>query len=145
MRAMADLTATIETMEHSWMRAWVNRDAKALRALTAKDFILLAGSKPPTILDRPSWIEAVAERWDCSSYRFGDIYVRSVGTSAVFAAPLELKATMNGRDWSGPVFVTDLWRKGRVRRSWKLVQRVISRPDDRPELAKSIRSLQLWK
>ena len=51
------------------MRAWVNRDAKALKALTAKDFILLAGSKPPTILDRPSWLEAVVkERWDCSSY-----------------------------------------------------------------------------
>ena len=128
------------------MRAWVNRDAKALKALTAKDFILLAGSKPPTILDRPSWIEAAAkERWDCSSYRFGDIYVRAVGNVALFAAPVELKATMNDRDWSGPLFVTDLWRKGRVRRSWKLAQRVISRPDHRSELPKAIRALQLWK
>ena len=143
---MADLTALIETMEHSWMRAWVNRDAKALKALTAKDFILLAGSKPPTILDRPSWIEAAAkDRWDCSSYRFGDIYVRSVGGLAVFAAPVELKATMDGQDWSGPLFITDLWRKGRVRRSWKLIQRVVSKPDDRPELPKAIRALQLWK
>jgi ketosteroid isomerase-like protein len=143
---MADLTPAIETMEHSWMRAWVNRDAKALKALTAKDFILLAGSKPPTILDRPSWLEAAAkDRWDCSSYRFGDIYVRNVGGLAVFSAPLEIKATMDGKDWSGPLFVTDLWRKGRVRRSWKLVQRVISRPDDRAELPKTIRALQLWK
>jgi ketosteroid isomerase-like protein len=142
---MADLTPMIETMEHSWMRAWVNRDAKALKALTAKDFILLAGSKPPTILDRPSWLEAAVNRWDCSSYRFGDIYVRGLGGLAVFAAPLELKATMDGNDWSVPLFVIDLWRKGRVRRSWKLVQRVISRPDERPELAKSIRALQLWK
>src|SRR5678815_3598631 len=123
---MANLTPVIETMEHRWMRAWVNREAKALKGLTASDFILLTASKPPMILDRPSWLDAVAKRWDCSSYRFGDIYVRSVGSVALFAASLELKATLDGRDWSGTVFVTDLWRKGKVRRSWKLAQRIVS-------------------
>jgi ketosteroid isomerase-like protein len=132
-------------MEHRWMRAWVNREAKALKGLTAKDFILLSASKPPMILDRPSWLDAVAKRWDCSSYRFGDIYVRSVGSVALFAASLELKATLDGRDWSGTVFVTDLWRKGKVRRSWKLAQRIVSRADDNRELPKAIKSLQLWK
>jgi len=127
------------------MRAWVGRDIKALKAITAKDFILLTGSKPPAILDRPSWLEAAAKRWDCSSYRFGDIYVREVGGLAVFAAPLELKATMDGRDWSGNVWVTDLWRKGRVRRGWKLAQRIVAKADDNAELPKAIRALQLWK
>jgi hypothetical protein len=60
-------------------------------------------------------------------------------------APLELKATMDGRDWSSSVFVTDLWRKGRVRRAWKMVQRIVSKADDRPDVSKTIRSLQLWK
>jgi len=142
---MADLTPVIETMEHRWMRAWVGRDIKALKAITAKDFILLTGSKPPAILDRPSWLEAAAKRWDCSSYRFGDIYVREVGGLAVFAAPLELKATMDGRDWSGNIWVTDLWRKGRVRRGWKLAQRIVAKADDNAELPKAIRALQLWK
>jgi len=142
---MASLTPVIETMEHRWMRAWVNRDAKVLKCLTAKDFILLTASKPPAILDRPSWLDAAANRWDCSSYRFGDITVIDHGKFAMFAAPLELKATMDGRDWSGTIWVTDLWRKGRVRRSWKLVQRVVSRVDEKPELPKTIRSLQLWK
>lgn len=142
---MANLTPVIETMEHRWMRAWVNGDSKQLKALTAKDFILLSGSKPPMILDRASWLDAAAKRWDCSSYRFGDIFVRSVGSTAVFAAALEMKATMDGKDWSGTVFVTDLWRKGRVRRGWKLAQRIVSRPDDNRELPKAIRSLQLWK
>ena len=142
---MAALTPVIETMEHRWMRGWVNRDLKALRAITAKDFILLVGSKPPTILDRPSWLEAAAKRYHCSSYRFGDLYVRDLGNAAIFAAPVELKATMDGRDWSSTVFITDVWRKGRVRRGWKLTQRVVSRVDDRPELAKAIRALQLWK
>jgi ketosteroid isomerase-like protein len=142
---MADLTPVIETVEHRWMRAWVGRDIKALKAITAKDFILLTGSKPPAILDRPSWLEAAAKRWDCSSYRFGDIYVREVGGLAVFAAPLELKAAMDGRDWSGNVWVTDLWRKGRVRRGWKLAQRIVAKADDNAELPKAIRALQLWK
>ena len=142
---MSDLAAVIETMEHRWMRAWVNSDAKALKAITARDFILLTGSKPPMILDRPSWLEAAGRRYRCSSYRFGDIYVREVGGIALFAASLELKAVLDGGDWSGTFFVTDLWRKGRVRRSWRLAQRIVSRPDENPGLPKAIRALQLWK
>lgn len=142
---MADITAVIETMENRWMRAWVNRDPKALKAMTASNFILLTGSKPPAILDRPSWLEGIVKRWDCSSYRFVDVYVRSLGPVALFAARLEIKATMDGKDASGTVWVSDLWRKGRFRRSWKLVQRIVSKTDEDPHLPKAIRSLQLWK
>jgi len=142
---MADLTPVIETMEHRWMRAWVNRDPKALKAITTSDFILLTGSKPPAILDRPSWLEAIVKRWDCSSYRFVDVYVRSLGSVALFAARMEIKATMDGQDASGTLWVADLWRKGRVRRSWKLTQRIVSKSDDDPSIAKAIKSLQLWK
>src|SRR4051794_12007556 len=127
---MADLTPVIETMEHRWMRAWVNRDAKALKGITAKDFILLTASKPPMILDRPSWLDAAAKRWECASYRFGDIYVRGLGGIALFSASLELKASMDGRDCSGTVWVTDLWRRTMTRKSWKLAQRVVSRIDE---------------
>jgi ketosteroid isomerase-like protein len=142
---MADLTPVIETMEHRWMRAWVNRDAKALKAMTTRDFILLTASKPPMILDRRSWLEAAGERWDCESYRFGDIYVRSLGSTAIFAAPLELKATMDGRDWSGTIWLTDLWRRTMTRKGWKMTQRILSRIDDDREMPKAIKSLQLWK
>jgi ketosteroid isomerase-like protein len=142
---MADLTPIIETMEHRWMRAWVNRDAKAMNAITASDFIMLTGSKPPAILDRRSWLDAATTRYLCSSYRFGDIDVREHGSLVVFATQMDLKATMDREDWSGSLWVTDVWRKGRVRRSWKLVQRVLSKTDDNPKLPAAIRSLQLWK
>ena len=98
---MADITPVIETMEHRWMRAWVNGDMRAMKAITAKNFILLTGSKPPAILDRPSWIEAAANRHLASSYRFADIYVRQFGSVALFSATLELKATLDGHDRSG--------------------------------------------
>lgn len=142
---MGDITPIIETLEHRWMRAWVNGDMKALKAITSKDFILLTGSKPPTILDRPSWLEAAAKRYHCSSYRFGDLYVREFGFVAMFSTLAEIKATMDGRDWSGAVWLTDLWRKGPVRRRWKLVQRIVTKVDDDPQLPRTIKSLQLWK
>ena len=142
---MADLAPAIETMEHRWMRAWVNGDIKELKALTARSFILLTASKPPAILDRTSWLDAAAGRYRCSAYRFGHANVIDQGRTAVFSAPLELEATMDGRDWSGAFFVTDLWRKGRVRRGWKLVHRVVSRANDDPQVPKAIRALQLWR
>ena len=98
---MGDLTPVIETMEHRWMRAWVNGDVKQLKGLTARSFILLTASKPPAILDRTSWLDAAGKRWRCSSSRFGHINLVDQGSTAVFAAPLELKAMMDGRDWSG--------------------------------------------
>ena len=142
---MADLSPIIETMEHRWMRAWVGRDAKALKGLTAKNFILLTGSKPPAILDRPSWLDAVAtKRWSCSSYRFGDMIVRGEGQVAIFSAAVELEAALDGRDWSGAFWLTDVWRKRRIG-GWKLAHRILSRRDDDPAVAKAIKSLQLWK
>ncbi len=142
---MSDLTSTIESLENRWMRAWINADIKTLKALTARDFILLMGSKPAAILDRPSLLEAASERYFCSSYRFGDIYVRTIGSVTLFATLLEVRASLDGRDWSGPMWISDLWRKGRVRRRWKLAQRIISRPDEDPQLPRAIKSLQLWR
>jgi hypothetical protein len=142
---MADLTPEIETMENRFMRAWAQRDLPVLKSLTGANFQLLIGSKPAVMLDRPSWIEAATKRLLCSGYRFGDIYVRNVGGLAIFASQLELKATLDGRDWSGLFWVTDLWRKGRIRRRWRMVERILSRIDDDAQVPKAIRPMQLWK
>lgn len=142
---MADLTPVIESMENRWMRAWIGGDVKELKSLTAGNFLFLMGSRPAVILDRPSWLEAAATRYLCTSYRFGDLYVRDLGSVAAFSARLELKATMDGKDWSGPLWVTDLWRKGRIRRGWRLAQRVVSGIEARPQVPAGIRALQLWR
>ena len=142
---MSDLTPEIETLENRWMRAWVQRDLRALKSVTASDFILLSGSKPPAILDQKSWLDAATTRWLCTSFRFGDIYVRRVGGAVLFASQLELNSTLDGEEWSGTFWVTDLWRKGRIRRGWRMAQRVMSRVDEDPKLPAAVRSLQLWK
>ena len=141
---MADLTAQIETMENQYMRAWAQRDLPLLKSLTAGGFHLLVGSKPAAMLDRASWLEAATNRFVCDSYRFGDIYVRNLGSAVLFASQLELKATVAGHDWSGRMWVTDLWRKGRVRRRWRLVERVLSRVEEDRQVPAGIKAMQLW-
>jgi hypothetical protein len=118
---------------------------RALKAVTARDFVLLVGSKPPEMLDYRSFVDAAADRWSCSSYRFGTIYVRDYGGMALFTAQAEVKSRLDGRDWSGTLWITDLWRKSRVRRRWRIVERVISAPDARADIGASIKSLQLWR
>ena len=142
---MADLAPEIETMENRYMRAWAQRDLPVLKSLTARRFQLVVGSAPPVMLDRPSWLEAAPKRLLCSGYRFSDIYVRDLGGMAMFAAQLELKASVDKEDWSGLFWVTDLWRKGRIRRRWQIVERVLSRVDDKPHVPVAIRSMQLWR
>jgi hypothetical protein len=142
---MANLMPVIETLENRWMRAWVNGDLKSLKALTARNFRMVLGARPAAILDAPSWLEAAKERFLCDSYRFGDIYVRDAGAVAVFATQLSLRASMDDEDWSGDYWVTDIWRKSRVRRQWRMVERILSRPDDDRQVAAAIKTLQLWR
>jgi hypothetical protein len=132
-------------MERSYMRAWVSGDAKTLKALTARNFRMVIAAKPSVILDYKSWVDAATTRYLCSSYRFGDIYVRDLGALTIFATRLDIEATMDGHDWSGHYWITDLWRKSKVRRNWRLVERVVSRPDEHPDAAAAIQSLQLWR
>jgi ketosteroid isomerase-like protein len=90
-------------------------------------------------------LDAAGKRFQCTSYRFGDIHVRELGSVALFASQLEMRATMDGQDWSGAYWVVDLWRKGRVRRRWRMVERVISRMEEKKEVPAAIKSLQLWR
>jgi hypothetical protein len=90
-------------------------------------------------------LEAATTRYLCKAYRFGEVYARDVGSVAVFATRMELELTMDGTGWSGDVWVTDLWRKTRLRRNWRLVERILSKPEESPEIPPAIRALQLWR
>lgn len=142
---MANFESTIEALEHQWMRAWIQRDRKAMKALAARDFIFLLGSDKATILDRPSWLEAAGARFVCESYRFGSLYVRRHGTIGVFAAMMEIEARVDGEPLSGPLWIVDLWKKTGVRRRWNLLERTVSRPDTDANLPRAVRGMQLWR
>jgi hypothetical protein len=142
---VADRSSEFETLEHRLMRAWINGDSRTLKALTARDFVLLVGTRPPVMLDYSSWVEAAGKRWTCAAYRFGTVYVRSHGQVAVFAAEAELESRIDRLDWSGPAWITDVWRRSRVRRRWRLVERHITRTLDERAVANGIKALQLWR
>jgi hypothetical protein len=142
---MADISPIIETLENRWMRAWISGDSSTLKALTSRKFRMVVGTKPSVLLDAKSWLEAAQSSFLCHSYRFGDIYARDLGPVTVFATQLDLDASINGHDWSGRMWVTDIWRKSGVRRSWRMVERAISRPEEDKQVAGAIRALQLWQ
>lgn len=142
---MDEFSARIEALEYLWMRAWMQRDRNQMKKIAARDFIFLLGSEKPTILDRASWLEAATTRFRCTGYRFDEVYVRRHGNLAVFATRLGLEAQIGDHDWSGDSWVVDLWQKGSVRRKWKLVERVLSRPDTDAKVPEAIRAMQLWR
>ena len=142
---MADILPLIETLENRWMRAWIGADVRALKGLTSRNFRLVISSKPSVLLDAKSWLDAAASRFPCRSYRFGEIYARDVGGVVIFATQLELEASIDGHEWSGRMWVTDLWKKTGVRRSWRMVERVFSRPEEDQQIPAVIRSLQLGR
>jgi hypothetical protein len=142
---MADILPIIETLENRWMRAWIAGDAKTLKGLTSRNFRLVIGSKPSVLLDYKSWIDAAADRFTCRTYRFGEIYARNIGSVAVFATQIEIEASIDGHLWSGKMWVTDLWKKGGVRRSWRMVERIFSRPEEDRDVPRAVRGLQLWQ
>jgi len=142
---MADILPVIETLENRWMRAWIGGDVKTLRSLTSRNFRMVVGSKPSVLLDQKSLLDAAEERFSCRAYRFGEIYARNLGSVAIFATQMEMEANIDGLPWSGKMWITDLWKKGGVRRSWRMVERVFSRPEEEKDVPAAIRSLQLWR
>lgn len=142
---MAKFESTIEALEHQWMRAWIQSDRPTMRTLAARDFIFLLGSERAAILDRASWLEAAGKRLTCDSYRFGSVYIRRHGTVATFASLVTLEAKIHGRDWSGAMWVVDLWKRKGIRQRWKLIERTMTRPDTDEKLPDAVRAMQLWR
>ena len=142
---MNDDASKIEALEHRWMRAWVNGDKKEMKALASRDFIFLFGSTRPTILDRTSWLDAAPERLRCDSYRFGNVYVRRHGALAIFAAPVTLEATLDGKPLFSGAFMTDVWKRSKLRRRWALVERVLAPADADADLTRAVHSMQRWR
>lgn len=141
---MADIAAEIEALALTAMRAWVAGDAKAMKKITAREFMLLVGSTPPQLLDRPSFLAAMERGFACTRFAFREVIVRPYGKSAWFVAGAELELALGPKVCSGAFLVTDMWRKGAIG-GWKLAERSLARLDPDDSLAPAIARLQLWK
>lgn len=144
---MADTPAEIEALSLATMRAWLAGDPKAMKKLIARDFMMMVGTTPPQLLDRPSYLAAVERGFACTKFAFREVFVRQHGKAAWMVAGAELEFRLGLKTWSGRFLVSDLWQKSTIG-GWKLVERSLARLEDEAmggeRLADSIRALQLW-
>ncbi|MFN3988635.1 MAG: nuclear transport factor 2 family protein [Erythrobacter sp.] len=140
---MADSAAAIETLVLAVMRAWLAADAKAIKKLLHRDFVMMVGTLPPQLLDRPSFVAGIERRLACTRFALHEVLVRQHGKAAWVVAGAELELRLGAQRWEGRFLVTDLWRCGTLG-GWKLAERSLARLDDSARLAAAVRALQLW-
>jgi ketosteroid isomerase-like protein len=140
---MATTDAEIEALALTVMRAWLAGDAKAMKKLTARDLMIMVGTLPPQLLDRPSFLVAIERGFACTRFAFREVFVRRHGKTAWFVAGAELEFQLGAKAWSGRFLVTQLWRSGTIG-GWKLADLSLARLDEGERYADSIRALQLW-
>lgn len=116
-----------------------------MKMLSTRDLIILFGADTPAILDRPSWLDAAETRLRCTSYRFGNVYVRKQGKVATFAAPVDLEATIDGNSVLSKSFLSSLWMRSAVRRQWQLTECIVTSRAHDAHLPGAVRSMQLWR
>jgi len=114
---MANVTAEIEALTLGVMRAWVAGDAKAMKKATARDFMMVVGTLPPQLLDRPSFLAAIERGFACNKFAFREVFVRQHGKAAWLVAGAELELRLGGKAWSGPFLVTGMWRRSASRQA----------------------------
>jgi hypothetical protein len=137
--------AEIEALAIGAMRAWVSGDVKAMKKLTRRDFLMLIGSTPPQLLDRPSFLAAMERGFSCTRFTFREVIARQHRDAAWFVAGAELDLGLGMRQWTGAFLVSGLWRQGTWSRKWKLADFSLARLDPDKDLAAAVSKLQLWK
>lgn len=140
---MADTEVEIEALSLSVMRAWVAGDAKALKKVLARDFMMMVGTLPPQLLDKPSFLAAQERGFQCNRFALREVFVRQHGKAAWFVAGAELELQLGGKAWNGAFLITDLWRCGTIG-GWKLAERSLAPLDSDDSLAPAVACLQLW-
>lgn len=142
---MADLLQKFEVLENQMMRAWINCDPAAIKQMMSGECITMFGTKPPALLDRPSFLAAIQDGFVCEGFRFHEITARQYGKCVWFTGHVELELKLGRREWPGNFLITDLWRKTPIRRRWMLTERSLARVEDSAAMSDAIRSLQLWR
>jgi hypothetical protein len=140
---MADTPAEIEALALGVMRAWLARDAKAMKKATARDFMMMLGTLPPQLLDRPSFLAALERGFTCSRFVFHEVFVRQHGKAAWLVAGVELDLELGRTAWTGKFLVTQMWRSGTIG-GWKLTELSLAKLDEGDRLAGNVKALQLW-
>ncbi|HEU5286715.1 MAG TPA: nuclear transport factor 2 family protein [Sphingomicrobium sp.] len=138
---MTDLSATIEALSDRWMQAWVRKDRAVLEESLAPDFALVVSANPTRRLERADWLATACTRYTCTEFRYRDVQVRDLGGGiAAMSAIAEFSAEIDGIPRCGPLFLTDVWRRGEDGR-WRVCARYSSSPEPPGESGSSVQAL----
>ena len=112
--------AQVERGAHEWMAAAFRRDLDTCERFLADEFTMVTnrGSQ----IDKAQWLHNMGQRVGGDEPpQFLDVRVRVYGDAALMTSRNVLRATFDGKDWSGELYLTDVWvwRDGR----WQLVRR----------------------
>lgn len=140
---MAEIDPLIETNTLHFLQSWMHRDAAAIRKLASREFMMMIGTEPPELLDRPSFAAAIQRGFRCNGFKLGQSYVRRHGRCAWYVAGANLDLELERQQWAGRFLVTGLWRKFRFG-GWKAVECGIAPLDSDTALTERVRQLQLW-
>jgi len=103
------------------MDAAAQRDVEALDRVLAAEFSMVTNRG--TLIDKAQWMESMLHRVgpDFTPPEFLDVHVWVAADVALMTSRTMLRATFDGKDWSGDVALTDVWvrRDGR----WQIVRR----------------------
>ena len=115
------IQAEVRQAARAWMDAAARRDVEALDRVLAAEFSMVTNRG--SLINKAQWMENMLHRVgpDFTPPEFLDVSVLVAGTVALMTSRTMLRATFDGKDWSGDVALTDVWlqRDGR----WQIVRR----------------------
>jgi ketosteroid isomerase-like protein len=105
-------------LSHQLAQAVVDHDPTRLESLLAAEFTLQGAAGQ---LDRAEFLEAAAGPYDIASFHYEEVDPEVYGNTAVLVSRYSQVASLDGRDLSHRMNVTDIWtrRDGR----WQIVRR----------------------
>lgn len=114
-------TEEIGRLQRAWMEAWLAGDMKTCESLIAPEFRLRSVATD-SVVGREEWlVQAASGRIAGTAFEYQEMNVEVIGDTAVTMSRTRQEATIDGRDWSATLHVTDVW----VRRdgAWTVVAR----------------------
>jgi ketosteroid isomerase-like protein len=108
----------------TWMTAVSRNDRVACAEILADEFTMVTdrGSE----IDKDQWLDNMERRmrWQ-EPPAFLDARVLDLGDAAVMTSRNRIRATLDGKEWSAELYLTDVWV--RRDRQWQIVRRHASR------------------
>jgi hypothetical protein len=105
-------------LSHELVRAVQEHDRKRLEELLGAEFSLQGAAGE---LDRDAFLEAASGPYEIEDYAYDEIDPEVYGNTAVLVSRYRQRASLDGRDLTHELRVTDVWvrRHGR----WQIVRR----------------------